>query len=45
MIDVKNKEMAIKGLSGRIAPVLLPLYTSEEVKKRQLTAHYEGTLR
>jgi len=31
--------------TDRIAPVLLPLYTSEEVKKRQLTAHYEGTLR
>jgi len=29
----------------RIAPVLLPSYTPEEVKKRQLTAHYEGTLR
>ncbi len=31
--------------TDRIAPVLLPLYTSDEVKKRQLTAHYEGTLR
>jgi len=31
--------------TDRVAPVLLPLYTSEEVKKRQLTAHYEGTLR
>jgi succinate dehydrogenase/fumarate reductase flavoprotein subunit len=31
--------------TDRIAPVLLPLYTPEEVKKRQLTAHYEGTLR
>jgi hypothetical protein len=29
----------------RIAPVLLPAYTSEEVRKRQLTAHYKGTLR
>lgn len=31
--------------TDRIAPVLLPLYTPEDVKKRQLTAHYEGTLR
>ena len=31
--------------TDRVAPVLLPSYTSEEVKKRQLTAHYEGTLR
>ncbi len=29
----------------RIAPVLLPSYTPEDVRKRQLTAHYEGTLR
>lgn len=31
--------------TDRIAPVLLPSYTPEDVKKRQLTAHYEGTLR
>ncbi len=29
----------------RLAPVLLPFYTPEDVRKRQLTAHYEGTLR
>jgi len=28
-----------------ITPILLPSYTPEDVKKRQLTAHYEGTLR
>jgi len=28
-----------------ISPVLLPLYTPEAVKKRQLTARYKGTLR
>ncbi len=28
-----------------ITPVLLPSYTPEDVRKRQLTAHYEGTLR
>ncbi|MDH7511767.1 MAG: FAD-binding protein [Clostridiales bacterium] len=31
--------------TDRVAPVLLPFYTPEEVRKRQLTAHYEGTLR
>ncbi len=31
--------------TNRVAPVLLPTYTPDEVKKRQLTAHYEGTLR
>ncbi|MBM3306573.1 MAG: FAD-binding protein [Candidatus Aminicenantes bacterium] len=34
-----------KILTDRIAPVLLPSYTPEEVRKRQFTAHYEGTLR
>jgi succinate dehydrogenase/fumarate reductase flavoprotein subunit len=31
--------------TDRMAPVLLPSYTPEVVRKRQLTAHYEGTLR
>jgi succinate dehydrogenase/fumarate reductase flavoprotein subunit len=31
--------------TDRIAPVLLPSYTPEDVRARQLTAHYEGTLR
>jgi succinate dehydrogenase/fumarate reductase flavoprotein subunit len=31
--------------TDRMAPVLLPSYTSADVRKRQLTAHYEGTLR
>lgn len=31
--------------TARMAPVLLPSYTPEDVRKRQLTAHYEGTLR
>jgi succinate dehydrogenase/fumarate reductase flavoprotein subunit len=31
--------------TDRMAPVLLPSYTPEAVRKRQLTAHYEGTLR
>ena len=31
--------------TNRMAPVLLPSYTPEDVRKRQVTAHYEGTLR
>ena len=31
--------------TDKIAPVLLPSYTPEDVRKRQLTACYEGTLR
>jgi succinate dehydrogenase/fumarate reductase flavoprotein subunit len=31
--------------TDRVAPVLLPSYTPQDVRKRQLTAHYEGTLR
>ena len=30
---------------GRIAPILLPDYTTEEVRSHQLTARYEGTIR
>jgi len=31
--------------TDRVSPVILPSYTPEAVKNRQLTAHYEGTLR
>jgi len=41
----ENELKRAKIKTDRVAPVLLPLYTSDEVKKRQLTAHYEGTLR
>jgi len=41
----ENELKKAKIKTARVAPVLLPLYTSDEVKKRQLTAHYEGTLR
>ncbi|MCX6577953.1 MAG: FAD-binding protein [Candidatus Aminicenantes bacterium] len=41
----ENELKKAKIKTDRVAPVLLPLYTSDEVKKRQLTAHYEGTLR
>jgi succinate dehydrogenase/fumarate reductase flavoprotein subunit len=41
----ENEMKKAKIKTDRVAPVLLPLYTPDEVKKRQLTAHYEGTLR
>ncbi len=41
-----DKELAAAGIeTDKIAPVLLPSYTPDEVKRRQLTAHYEGTIR
>lgn len=43
--DYENELKKAKIKTDRIAPVLLPSYTPEDVKKRQLTAHYEGTLR
>ena len=30
---------------SRIAPMLLPDYTDPEVRKKQLTSYYQGTLR
>jgi len=45
---IKNYEKMLKdeGIkTDRIAPVLLPSYTPEAVVNRQITAHYEGTLR
>jgi succinate dehydrogenase/fumarate reductase flavoprotein subunit len=45
---VNDYEQALKKAkikTDRIAPVLLPSYTPEAVRKRQLTACYEGTLR
>jgi succinate dehydrogenase/fumarate reductase flavoprotein subunit len=45
-IDKYERELVKSGIkTDRIAPVLLPSYTPEEVRKRQLTAQYEGTLR
>jgi len=41
-----NKEVDDAGVAdGRVAPMLLPDYTDPRVRRRQLTAHYEGTLR
>jgi succinate dehydrogenase/fumarate reductase flavoprotein subunit len=45
-INSYEAEMKKAGLkTDRVAPVLLPSYTPENVRRRQLTAHYEGTLR
>ncbi|MDI6840709.1 MAG: FAD-binding protein [bacterium] len=41
--EAELKNAGIK--TDRISPILLPDYTPKEVKDRQLTAHYEGTLR
>lgn len=43
--DYEKQLKRAKIKTDRIAPVLLPAYTPEEVRRRQLTAHYEGTLR
>jgi succinate dehydrogenase/fumarate reductase flavoprotein subunit len=41
-----NKEIEKLGIpKKKIAPMILPDYIPEEVKKRQYTTHYEGTLR
>lgn len=45
---VRRYEKALKDAgirTSRISPILLPDYTRPETKSRQLTAHYEGTLR
>jgi succinate dehydrogenase/fumarate reductase flavoprotein subunit len=41
--EAELKKAGIK--TDRVAPVLLPSYTPQDVRRRQLTAHYEGTLR
>ena len=41
-----HKELEKTGIvTDRVAPLLLPDYTDPEVRKRQLTAHYVGSLR
>ena len=41
-----HKELEVAGVStDRVAPMLLPDYTDPEVRKKQLTSHYIGTLR
>jgi succinate dehydrogenase/fumarate reductase flavoprotein subunit len=43
--DYENEMKQAKIKTDLITPVLLPFYTPEDVRKRQLTACYEGTLR
>jgi succinate dehydrogenase/fumarate reductase flavoprotein subunit len=43
--DYENELKKARIKTDRIAPVLLPSYTPEDVRRRQLTARYEGTLR
>jgi len=41
-----HKELEKAGVStDKVAPMLLPDYTEAELRKRQLTSHYQGTLR
>ena len=41
-----HKELEAAGVStDRVAPMLLPDYTDPELRKKQLTSHYFGTLR
>lgn len=41
-----NKAVAEIGINKSIiSPMLLPFYNPEDIKKRQLTAHYEGNIR
>ena len=45
-VNAYEQEMKKAKIRTRlIAPILLPSYTPEDVRKRQLTACYEGTLR
>lgn len=45
-IKAYEKELEREGIkTDLITPILLPSYTPEDVRKRQITAHYEGTLR
>ena len=40
-----HKELEAGVVTDRVAPMLLPDYTDPELRKRQLTSHYVGTLR
>ena len=43
--EYENELKKAKIKTDLITPILLPSYTPEDVRKRQYTAHYEGTLR
>ncbi len=41
-----HRELEEAGIvTERVAPMLLPDYSNPEVRERQLTAHYVGTIR
>jgi hypothetical protein len=41
-----NKEVEDAGVAdGRVAPALLPMYTDERIRERQLTTKYVGNVR
>ncbi len=45
-ISAYHKELEKAGVvTNRVAPMLLPDYSNPEVREKQLTAHYTGTLR
>jgi succinate dehydrogenase/fumarate reductase flavoprotein subunit len=45
-VQAYHQELEKTGIvTDRVAPMLLPDYTDPEVRKRQLTAHYVGSLR
>ena len=45
-VSAYHRELESAGIApDRVSPVLLPDYTDPEVRKRQLTSHYVGTLR
>jgi succinate dehydrogenase/fumarate reductase flavoprotein subunit len=45
-VNKYHRELDAAGVGmDRVAPMLLPDYTDPEVRKRQLTSHYVGTLR
>ena len=45
-VQAYHQELEKVGIvTDRVAPMLLPDYTDPEVRKRQLTAHYVGSLR
>jgi succinate dehydrogenase/fumarate reductase flavoprotein subunit len=45
-VNKYNKELEGAGIvTDRVAPMLLPDYSNPDVRERQLTAHYVGTIR
>ena len=45
-VDKYHKELDESGIeTDRVAPALLPAYTEERTKERQLTTHYVGNVR